>query len=54
MTDFTLSSSSFISCEPFDTQNDDISLVDHSASSMYKWGDWAKNLKIKEPNFLIY
>ena len=23
-------------------------------SSMYKWGDWAKNLKIKERNFLIY
>ena len=23
-------------------------------SSMYNWGDQAKNLKINEPNFLIY
>ena len=30
-TDFTVSSPSFIRSEPFDTQNEDLSLSDHSA-----------------------
>ena len=31
VTDFTVSSPNFIRSEPFDTQNEDISLPDHSA-----------------------
>ena len=31
VTDFTVPSSNFICSEPFDTQNEDISLPDHSA-----------------------